>query len=102
MDTGANRVIFNNKTLLTNFIATESKVKGVGTFRLDLLPTNSTTLYTYTKNNKPYRGIKLNPPIAAPYRPVLYYPVPYHTVHFVSRRVFYHRVLSHLIVSCTV
>ena len=30
MDTVANRVISKNKTLLTNFIATEGKVKGVG------------------------------------------------------------------------
>ena len=30
MDTGANRVIFNDKTLLTDFIATDGKVKGVG------------------------------------------------------------------------
>ena len=30
MNTGTNRVIVNDKTLLTNFIATKGKVKGVG------------------------------------------------------------------------
>ena len=30
MDTGANRVIVNDKTLLTDFISTKGKVKGVG------------------------------------------------------------------------
>ena len=49
MDTIAYQVIFTDKTLLTSFIATKGKFKGVGTFRLDLSPKNSTTLYTYTK-----------------------------------------------------
>ena len=30
LDTGANRVIVNDKTLLTNFIRTNDKVKGIG------------------------------------------------------------------------
>ena len=50
MDTGANGVIVNNKTLLTNFIATKGKFKGVGANPTTVAGNGTFNLYLQSDN----------------------------------------------------